>query len=343
MSGWQKIDQFEPVENKNINTFVSVIVPCRNEESNLQELFSVLAQQSHQYFELIVVNDHSTDATQSLIRELKSSFPKVKLINAIGYGKKNAIKEGIYASKADLIITLDADAVPTVRWLDAIVKFQVKFPCDLIICPVKMEKTHNFWLRLQAIEFISLIASGAGAAGNNMPVLCNGANLAFTRRTWNISQTDLHEEELSGDDIFLLESVKKHHGVIRFLKSEAALVTTRPATTLHDFLHQRRRWASKSSSYTDKQLIAVTLIVFLTVLAELILFGQSFFDGKYGTVLGIFFILKFSIDISFLYQVRKFFHLKNIFIESMVLSLIYPFYAVFVGISGFLFKPSNWK
>lgn len=343
MLGWQKIDQFEPAENEIINTFVSVIVPCRNEENNLVQLFSALTQQSHQYFELIVVNDHSTDATQSIVNELKLSLPTVKLLNATGYGKKNAIKEGIQASKADLIIMLDADAVPTTRWLETIVTFQVKFPFDLLISPVNMSKTHNFWLRLQALEFISLIASGAGAAGNNMPILCNGANLAITRQTWDISHNDLHEEELSGDDIFLLESVKKHHGIIRFLKSEAALVTTHPATSLHEFIHQRRRWAAKFSSYTDRQLIAVTFIVFLTVLAELVLGVFSLMDGKYGYVLGIYFILKFSIDFSFLNQVRKFFHLKNIVLESMALSLIYPFYTVFVGISGILFKPVSWK
>ncbi len=341
--GWQKIDQFEPAENKTINTLVSVIVPCRNEENNLEQIFLTLTQQSHQYFELIVVNDHSTDATQSIAMKFISSLPMAKLINATGYGKKNAIKEGIQASKADLIIMLDADTVPTNRWLETIVKFQIKFPFDLLIGPVNMRKTHNLWLRLQALEFMSLIASGAGAAGNNMPILCNGANLAFTRRTWDKSHIDLHEEELSGDDIFLLESVKKRHGTIRFLKSEAALVTTHPATSLRQFIHQRHRWAAKSSSYTDKQLIAVTFIVFCTALAELALGVLSIIDGKYGNILGIYFILKFSIDISFLNQVRKFFHLKNILIESMALSLIYPFYIVFVGISGILFKPSNWK
>ena len=159
--GWQKIDQFEPAENKTINTLVSVIVPCRNEENNLEQIFLTLTQQSHQYFELIVVNDHSTDATQSIAMKFISSLPMAKLINATGYGKKNAIKEGIQASKADLIIMLDADTVPTNRWLETIVKFQIKFPFDLLIGPVNMRKTHNLWLRLQALEFMSLIASGA--------------------------------------------------------------------------------------------------------------------------------------------------------------------------------------
>ena len=64
-------------------------------------------------------------------------------------------------------------------------------------------------LTLMPSCFNTLIASGAGAAGASMPILCNGANLAFTKEAWMQSRLDLVDEQMSGDDIFLLQSIKK--------------------------------------------------------------------------------------------------------------------------------------
>lgn len=341
--GWRRIPYFEPAPNESLSINLSVVVACCNEEIHLPNLLSVLVLQTYSDFELILINDHSTDNTQAILDKAKTDFPKIQVLNTVGFGKKNALKEAIHKATGDFIVTTDADCIPTIQWLETIVRFQLQYPSELIICPVKLDDNKTIFSRLQRLEFTSLVASGAGAVGAGMPILCNGANLAFTKNAWLKSQNDLHEEEQSGDDIFLLQSIKKQGGVIRFLKSESAFVTTESATSVAAFLKQRRRWAAKSPAYTDWQLIFTACIVFAMSLIPFLLFFNTFFNSSFWIVLFAFFGFKYLLDTLFLCSVRLFFQLKYVWIYSFLLSVIYPFYVVSVGVSALLFKPTSWK
>ncbi len=147
--------------------------------------------------------------------------------------------------------------------------------------------------RLQQVEFTSLVASGAGAIGAQYPVLCNAANMAFTKEAWLKSRNDLKPYEQSGDDIFLLQSIKRRGGMIRFLRSKKAFVETQPSKNLSDFIRQCRRWAGKSTSYTDRHLIAVATLVFGVCLAQLLMLALSFYNIFYFYFFIFFFVLKF--------------------------------------------------
>jgi len=341
--GWRRIAFFVPKGDEKIRTKISVIIACRNEKNHIRQIISCLAQQSYQNYELILVNDHSVDATRNYIKSAQETYPKIQLVDAVGYGKKNSLKEGILISTGELIITTDADCMPSFHWLESIACFNDKYPCDLIICPVKFSGKDTLFSNLQALEFTSLIASGAGAAGAGTPVLCNGANLAFTKKSWMDSQSDLHEEEMSGDDMFLLESIKKRRGVIRFLKSESAFVSTEPSNTLKEFIKQRRRWTSKSGAYTDWQLIVTACVVFSVNLLLVTLLSLSFFNPACLYVFAAFFLAKYILDSLFLNSVRTFFQLNKVWIYSFFLSVIYPFYIVSIAFSTLLVKPDRWK
>ena len=341
--GWKKAFSYEPKGIIDIDFPVSVVVPCKNEQENVMKLITCLAQQSYQNFELIIVNDHSSDATRNYINRAKKDFPNILLIDAVGHGKKNALKEGITKAKSNLIITTDADCMPSYHWIEAIGSFYKRFPSDLIICPVGLSDKDDLFSRVQALEFSSLVGTAAGSAGAGMPILCNGANLAFTKKVWLNSQKDLHSEEQSGDDIFLLESVKKAGGKIRFLKSEAAFVKTKPPKDIMEFINQRRRWAGKSKFYTDWQIILTAIIVLAISLVSLAFIGMAFDKWQYSIGYLVLFAFKYTIDTYFLYMGRRFFQLDHIWVYSLVLSLIYPFYIVFISFSSLLLKPTKWK
>ncbi len=341
--GWWRMPDFVPKADEIENSRVSIVVACRNEEVNLPSLLFALVQQSFQNFELILVNDHSEDNTPSILESAKHDLPNCIVVNATLFGKKDALVEGILNASADLIVTTDADCFPPLQWLESIVRFQHSFPSDLIICPVKLSNHQNLFSQLQSLEFISLVASGAGAAGAGMPVLCNGASLAFTKSAWLQSQDDLHNEELSGDDVFLLLSIKKRGGVIRFLKSESAIVETESAKSFGNFIIQRKRWASKSPSYTDWQLIYTACVVFAMGLLPFILLTSSIIEPNYWQLFTVVIIFKYLIDLVLLYSVQQFFHLKRVWFFALILSAIYPFYVVLVGLSAIIFKQRNWK
>ena len=342
--GWKRTSYFSPNEKSSFSSGkIAIVVACRNEEKYLPALLVRLRQQSNQQFELIIVNDHSTDKTSDILSDERSNFTCIKIIDAVGFGKKNALYEGISAATSDFIVCADADCMPHKRWLETIAAFQSEQNCDLIICPVNLLDDGRFFTRLQIVDFIGMVASGAGAAGMGQPILCNGANLAFKKETWLNNREHLHIDEPSGDDVFLLESVLKQGGKVRFLKSKEAMVTTFAAASVRDFFNQRRRWASKSPAYANKLLIATACIVFGVSLAQAGLFVCTLVTPFCRLPFGGLFLLKLLFDIIILYSVRTFFDLKHITGYSFALSIIYPFYIVFTAVFALLFKPRKWK
>jgi glycosyltransferase involved in cell wall biosynthesis len=91
---------------------VSIVIPARNEESNLRTCLESLISQVNVSFEIIVVNDHSTDRT----REIASSIPTVRVLDAgplpAGWtGKNSAVATGARAAGANWILFTDADTI----------------------------------------------------------------------------------------------------------------------------------------------------------------------------------------------------------------------------------------
>ena len=337
-SGWKRLEEEKLSENPS-NLFISVVIPFKNEENNLPELLQKLSAQFYQNFEVILVNDHSAD---NFLQNIAPYESQIKLFNAATHGKKGALKQGIAQAKGDLIVCTDADCSPSPNWLQAIAQYQEKENCDLIIAPVQMVAGNTFFSKMQSLEFASLIATGAGAAAANMPILCNGANLAFTPKAWQESIVDLKEVEASGDDMFLLMSIKKRKGKIRFLKSAAAIVQTASCETISDFFNQRKRWVSKSKSYSDIQIILVALLVLGVCSAILGALAAGFFNPLFWKAALFLYLLKLLADISILMPTAKFFRVEKLLIYIPLLELIYPFYVLISVIGGFLGR-FRWK
>lgn len=343
--GWQRLPLYEnKISIEKIESInISVIVACRDEENSIGRLIQALLVQTYTSFELIIVNDHSNDNTVEIISKSLDGFRNAKLIHAAEFGKKNAIKEGVLSAVGNFIVTTDADCVPGPEWLKTISDFQMDRSPDLIIGPVQLIENQTLFSKIQALEFLSLIVSGAGASGVGMPIMCNGANLAFRKEIWLDSQHFFKENEISGDDIFLLHSVKRKKGKILFLKSVNAIVKTDGAESLAAFFKQRRRWTSKAGSYDDWQTILVAIIIFILSLLQITTLILSFFDFKFFMVLLVLFVIKFVIDLILLHSVQTFFKIKNIFKNSFILSLFYPFYILYTTFSTFFLKSKSWK
>ncbi|NLI72245.1 MAG: glycosyltransferase [Bacteroidales bacterium] len=342
IKGWNTIPFFK-AEKSELQTRVTIITPCKNEVDNLPQLFKAINEQSYRNFELIVVDDNSIDGSYEFAVRVSLYWPTLKARKSIGSGKKSAIYTGIYLSENELIITLDADSIPSSDWLRTIVLFYEKNPSDLIICPVKTGESNAFIGHFEQFEFASLVASGVGAVGAGKPILCNGANLAFRRDAWLMSESELHFDEPSGDDIFLLQSIKRRKGVIRFLKSTDAMVVTRPSRSVISFFKQRKRWVSKLSAFKDFQFaftaISVFAICFLIVL-NLVL---AFVNVRFLYLSLALFVSKWIVDLMFFRTIQSFFNLKNVLTNSLLFSFIYPFYVLLTaGCAVFGRKNKKW-
>ena len=101
--------------------------------------------------------------------------------------------------------------------------------------------------------------------GLKKPVLCNGANLAYTREVFeSVGGFAGNEHLASGDDLFLLHKVTSMSSrKVVYHLSDKVMVNTPPESGWLAFLRQRIRWGSKSKYYRDGSLLPVLSFVFL--------------------------------------------------------------------------------
>jgi cellulose synthase/poly-beta-1,6-N-acetylglucosamine synthase-like glycosyltransferase len=338
--GFNRIKPFDALKVENgQSVYISVIVPFKNEELHLLELIEGLKNQSYnkELYEVIFVNDHSSDNSEAMLSVTITGIDNFKLINQSPEksGKKEALKTGIAQAKGTLIVTTDADCRHQENWVKTIALFYLRYLPKLIIAPVVMTGKGLFE-KLQSLEFFSLIASGAGASGLNRPILCNGANLAYEKAVYEEFEDAMYSKEVSGDDVFLMHAVKRNDkkGIL-FLKSKEAVVYTQSEPSLKAFIKQRTRWASKSRSYTDVDTIYASLLVLMINLMVLTLFVASVFLPTVLKIALMVFAGKSLIDLVFLFFVSGFFNLRHLLKYIPILVIVYPFYIVFTVLIAF--------
>ncbi|MCL2073336.1 MAG: glycosyltransferase [Marinilabiliaceae bacterium] len=340
--GWKKTSESQTKISKENLPFISVIVPFRNEKENLPILISALINQTYpaEKYEIIAVDDHSTD-NSAVIFSTNLNFKNLIVLNNESEGKKNALKTGILKSCGQLIITTDADCLPPQLWLETIVENYLHSSPAMLSGGVKIKGNNSFFSRFQIVEHISLQMCSASAILLNNPIFCSGANLAFEKNEWlnAINQID-GNNNLSGDDLFLMHIFKKKKKKIIYIKNKNAVVTTKTEKNITDFMKQRMRWGGKSLEYKDIQTIMLALMVFLTNLFISVSIIFTFFYPNY--FIPFVFVMKLFSDYQIIKQGIDFFDFKMTFFDYIIFSIIYPFYITTAAL-GAVFGNVSWK
>ena len=331
---------------------VSVIIAARNEEKFIGTLLGELLQQDYpaEKMEIIVVDDFSQDCTPDIIKEFINCgngrrvcyLPNASIKDK---GKKGALKNGIEKARGEVVITIDADCRAGTNWVSSMVNAFIKHNARMIIGPVRIMAKNTIFSQLQALEFSSLTASSAGALGLGYPIMCNGANLAFCRKTYHELKEKLQgKKHLSGDDVFLMLAIHmKYPGSIGFAKDHHAIVDTYAAGNLESFLNQRMRWTSKSTGYKEAAPLVVGAIVASINLLLIVLLAFTLpGNGLIGKSLLCLWVFKFIVDFPLLYLESRFMNNSQLLRYYPLLQLIYPFYVSITLLLAFL-VPFTWK
>jgi len=344
--GWLKLKQFGLKEN--FTTLISVVVPLRNEADKLENLINLLESQQYpiEFYEFIMVNDHSTDQSPEILNKINSidRFKVFHLPDASS-GKKAAINYGIEHASGTLITTLDADCMPGPNWLASIASCYEESKFKMIAGPVSVYKPRGYLASFQALELLSLVASGGGAIGLKKPIMCNGANLSYEKKVFKeVGGFKGNERIPGGDDIFMMEKVNKYYpkGSIGFNTLPEGMVYTPAASTLKGFLNQRFRWVAKSKAYKDAFLITSALIVLLFNLCLLAALVFAFISLPGLLIFGGFFLLKCLIDFPILWKAGKFSGQTRLLGNYISFQFIYFIFASLSGVLGNVLS-FNWK
>ncbi|WP_031530075.1 glycosyltransferase family 2 protein [Dyadobacter crusticola] len=347
---WSKIKQPKSQLPGTLPT-ISVIIPVRNEADNIMSLLGDLARQTFalSQFEVLVMNDNSTDQTATLVRDFATKNDcNIQLIDlpdtATTSPKKRAIETAMGIAIGKLIVTTDGDCRVGPNWLRTIAACYALTNAKLISSPVTFHGPETLADHLQIVEFSSLIGSGASAIEAGYPSMCNGANLAYEKQAFfDVNGYEGVRHIASGDDEFLMHKIAAQFpGSVRFLKDPEAIVTTAPHKRWSDFFRQRKRWASKWKHYQSKTPLILAIYVFLSNLSIILATGL----WLAGTISTSSFLalaaLKNVPELIFLGSVLKFLRQPRSIAFIPLTQLIYPFYVCFFGLAAQ--KPEyQWK
>ncbi|HAF30137.1 MAG TPA: hypothetical protein DCG75_13940 [Bacteroidales bacterium] len=342
--GWVKLKKnvFKPIVNP---ISVSIVIACRNEEHHIIPLIESLIRQTYpkNKTEIIIVDDHSDDNTFNIVNERikKHEFIKIIRLPMNNSRKKDALTFGIKSSVSDIIITTDADCIMNENWITSLVSYYLTFKPQILSAPVCIKNERLMFQKFQALEFLSLIGTGAGAIGINHPIMSNGANLLFEKSVF--IEADLQHNYASGDDVFLMQYAKSNfQNAIHFIKSKDAIVYTKAAKSINEFFNQRIRWTSKSKAYKDFDIILTALIVAFTNLTLIFCLFFSIWNHPVFIKFISIFIIKSVFDLLILIPVSRFFNQQRLLWLFFPLQVIYPFYIVYTVFFGLLGN-FQWK
>jgi cellulose synthase/poly-beta-1,6-N-acetylglucosamine synthase-like glycosyltransferase len=177
-----------------------------------------------------------------------------------------------------------------------------------------------------------------------MHSMCNGANLAYTRKAFDaVNGFKGIDAIASGDDMLLMHKIARQFpGGVKYLKSKEVIVQTDPVNSIKEFLNQRIRWASKSDKYEDKRIFWVLLLVYvlnvlLLALPIIALAVGEWIIVKYWILMLLF---KTMTELFFLYPVSTFFNKAGLL---LAFPLAQPFHIVYTVIAGWLGKFGSYK
>ncbi len=315
----------------NPGIFISVIIACRNEEKNLPLLLKDISEQDYPpgLFEVIVADDNSTDRTYIIASDF-AGIQNFRTCKNKGKGKKSAIRTGAGIAVGELIVTVDADTGLKTGWLRTIASFYEQYKPEMIICPVILEASGGgFFKRFQELEFLGLQGITAGSAEAGDPLMCNGANLAFTAMSFQKHGNNLHDELVSGDDVFLLHNIKSEKcSSIKWLESGEATVKTAAASTTGAFLRQRARWISKAGSYTDHSTIITAAATLTAVILQVGTMTAAFADSRFLILAGAVLFIKSIPDYLILRNTTIRYNKRSLLRWFVPSQLVYPFYVI---------------
>lgn len=249
------------------NLTYSVVIAARNEEKNIGRcLESVFSQNlPKERYEVIVVNDRSSDRTAAVCEEYRRRYPALCLIGVsetpAGVApKKHAVAAGIARARNEVVVLTDADCIVPADWLGAIDRnFTEKTGLvQGITTYVYAGGMNRFFFGLQAIDFLSHGIVAAAAMGAGLPLNANANNLAFRKKAFEDAggYGSVSQKAVSGDDDLLLQRiVKSGNWAVLFMADAAGVVTTLPVPSLRGVFEQRKRWGSKTVNYAPRQVI----------------------------------------------------------------------------------------
>jgi glycosyltransferase involved in cell wall biosynthesis len=325
---------------------ISVIICAKNETQNLTEFLPSILHQEYSNFEIVLINDASTDTTLEVMEQFRDKNANIKIVNvenveAFWGNKKYALTLGIKAATNEHLLFTDADCKPRSKhWIKEMAS-QFSTDKTIILGYGKYESKKTFVNILVRFETLLTAIQYFTYAKLGSPYMGVGRNLAYTKSEFFKTNGFIsHIQVKSGDDdLFIQEAATKSNTT--YTINPDSFTVSPPPLTLKEWFRQKRRHVSTSSHYKFKHILFLGLF-FITKLTFYILTVLLYCLFSWKMIIPIVSLYFITFFIVFCHSAKK--------LEEKQLIFFLPFLEIFllmfqfsIFISNTFSKPTHWK
>ncbi len=333
-----------PLVKKGTPHPVSIIIVCKNEAQNIFNIVNQILSQDYPNFELIVVDDFSTDNTLEILQSYSDTRLSVLLAAEDKPGKKRALTQAINAAKYEYILLTDADCTfGSNQWIQSMMQsmlIQSKNEIVLGFSPmIQQPGLLNKFARYETI--MTAIQYGSGALLGS-PYMGVGRNLMFKKHLFiDNGGHQQHLDIASGDDDLFIQSVVTKDNTTINLESESFVYST-SKTNLLPYFNQKSRHISTSVHYQRKHQI----FLFLFVVVQLLFYGSLFAAiiafPQLAISISLFLVVKWFIQFICIYTWFSKLKSSNLLLWFPVLDMLMMLYYIVLPVYKSLFYKEKW-
>ena len=325
---------------------ISILIAAKNEAEHLPILIKALSEQNYQDFEIVIIDDASTDHTKLILQKAARSnphlvFKSIPKTDSYSGNKKNALTEAIALAQNKYLLFTDADCIPTSKnWISGMQsQFSAEKKIVLGYGAYRKEKTFlNKLIRyetlLTAWQYFSYTLAG-------IPYMGVGRNLAYTKSLFkNNNAFRSHTHILSGDDDLAIQSMaNKYNTAICWQKEYHTL--SEPVQHMKDWIRQKRRHITTATSYKPIHQLLLALfyisqfLFFILGMVLLFIYQEPYF------ILGII-ALRYVVFLVGVIGVTKKLNEKDLIWWSPLLEFSLILFQLYIFILNFVRKPDKW-
>lgn len=267
---------------------VSLVVSARNEAENLQRNLGLLGRQSYPDYEIILVDDGSSDSTFEILQKFKQDHSRpgrpihvLRIDAADSKGKKQALARGIELASREVILVTDADCAPaSTEWVRLMASpLSGDKDLELVLGYGAYRKVRGSFLnRLIRYETLLTAIQYFSYALHGNPYMGVGRNLAYTKRlfVWAGGFSGHRDIHSGDDDLFVNQAANKENTAICI--DPDGFTTSEPKRSLRAWIRQKRRHISTASRYKGPQQ-AMLALFYLSQLGFYLLAAALLIEG----------------------------------------------------------------
>lgn len=315
---------------------VSVIICAKNESENLRQFLPLILEQDYPCFEVIVINDGSTDETSDLLQDLSLTYPNLYRTFVpehanIRSTKKLGLTIGIKAAKFDVLLFTDADCKPAgARWIaDMARNFTPNTEFVLGYGAYMHEK--GFMSRMISYDTLFIGMQSLGYALTGHPYMGVGRNMAYRKETF-VRMKGFHKSlalQSGDDDLFVNNGANEYNTRVEI--SSGSVTWSVPKSTFNTWFRQKERHLSTSDFYKPGSLFRIGLEVgsrglFYALVCFIAILSPWIF-GAFG---GLLFVTRYILQLIIVNKVAKQLGERRFYLSLLMFDILLPLISLYI-------------